>query len=164
MNDNFSHIEILQYIKGYLDSIAHLNSFCNDNKTYTVDLLDKVDNDIEATLREFHKVKNWSVKTENITENWRVVLQRELTPYFNQIIKDVLPAVINRQNFDNNIISLIDKFCDCLEKIVSINGQLLKVEIDWNSGEYEGFYECYENDYLFDLGDKILFLHFGSSD
>jgi len=61
---------------------------------------------------------------------------------------------------------LQNKFLDCLEQIVGRDPQLYRVEIDWHpkDKEFEGYYEGYCNDFLFDMDSHILFLHFGGSD
>ncbi len=58
---------------------------------------------------------------------------------------------------------LQEKFIESLEKIVGEKPKLHKVEVDWHSSD-EGWYELSYTDFLFDLNDKVLFLHFGASD
>lgn len=182
------HRDNLIYIKGFLDSISYLNTFDNDGKTYTVELLEKVNADYQDTIRKRLNVKNWLVKTDLIAGNWRDVLKKDLRPYFDQIIVEVIHRsnrqaliderghpkpganeLIEKVRLDNSFYIdhlLQEKFLDCLEKIVGNQPQLHRVEIDWHpiGKEYEGFYEGRCDDFLFDLGSHILFLHFGSSD
>ncbi len=180
--------DLLIYIKGFLDSLAYLNTFDNDGKTYIVELLEKVNNDYQDTLRKRFNVKNWIIYTEKVNEDWRIVLKKELRPYFDQIIVEVFSKTNKKLLYDERghyqtgaleIIEKIrtdrhfyidhllqEKFLDHIEKIVTKEPLLLRVEIDWQpkGKDYEGYYEGYCNDFLFDLGSNILFLHFGGSD
>ena len=180
-----NHIENLTYIKGFLDSISYINTFDNDGKSYTVELIEKVNNDFQDTLRKRFNVKKWEITAERITENWRNVLKTDLRPYFDQIIKEVYTKtnkqilfdengglkqnyqdLINKVRLDGNFYIdhlLIEKFLDRIEMIIGKQPQLYKVEVNWHISD-EGWYELYYNDFLFDLGNEILFLHFGGSD
>lgn len=60
---------------------------------------------------------------------------------------------------------LLDTFLSDIQKIIGDKFSFNKLKVNWDTPDgYEVWYECYESDYLFDLGDKILFLHFGGSD
>jgi hypothetical protein len=180
--------EDLIYLKGFLDSLAYMNTFTNDGKTYTVELLDKVNYNYQDTFRKRFNKKHWLVETQLINENWRQFLKDNLRPYFDQIIREVY-LKINKKDIYNEkghlkegVEESIDKirldidfhidhlyqekFLDSLEKIVGKTPLLYRVDIDTHpiDTEYEGYYESSWNDYLFDLDTKILFLHFGSSD
>jgi hypothetical protein len=181
MEENY---ENLIYIKGFLDSISYINTFDNDGKTYFVELIEKVNCDFQETLRKRFNVKHWEIKTE-FKYNWRSTLKSDLRPYFDQIIKEVYlktnvetlfdekgspkhnyQELIDNVRLDNKFYIdhlLIDKFLDKIETIVGKEPQLYKVEVNWHISD-EGWYELYCNDFLFDLGNKILFLHFGGSD
>jgi hypothetical protein len=183
-----NHRDNLIYIKGFLDSISYLNTFDNDGKTYSVEIIEKVNSDFQDTIRKRFNVKNWLITTEFITDNWRTVLKKDLRPYFDQIIVEVFSKtnrltlfderghykqgateLVEKVRLDNKFYIdhlLQEKFLDCLEQIVGNEPQLYRVDIDWQpiDKEYEGFFELYFNDFLFDLDNHILFLHFGGSD
>ncbi|WP_163410806.1 hypothetical protein [Flavobacterium ajazii] len=178
----------LNYIRGFIDSISYINTFHNDGKSYTVELIRKVNSDFQDTIRKHFNKNKWLVKTEPVVTNWRDVLKKELRHYFDQIIAETFIKTNRQILFDERghykqgaekLIEKIrldddfyidhllqDKFLDCLENIVGEQPRLYRVEIDWHpkEEEYEGYYEGYCNDFLFDLGNQILFLHFGGSD
>ncbi|MBO9731450.1 MAG: hypothetical protein J7623_22610 [Chitinophaga sp.] len=178
----------LIYLKGFLDSISYLNTFDNDGKTYAVGMIEKVNADFQDTLLAHFNKKNWLVTTTLITGNWREVLRKDLRPYFDQIIAEVFTKtnrttlfderghykqgakeLIEKVRLDNSFYVdhlLQQKFLDCLEQIVGSEPQLYRVEIDWQPSDkaFEGYYEGYCNDFLFDMGNQVLFLHFGGSD
>jgi hypothetical protein len=187
------HHETLIYINGFLDSISYINTFPNDGKTYKVAIIDKIDNEIQATLRDYFKVKNWIISTENIDNDWRNVLKKELRPYFEQIIEEVYKITNKGILYDENgrlrenAINLIDKvkqnsqfhidhvlmdkFFDCMEKIILPNSELIRVCVNpYPENEiYEGYYGGGHylggpNDYYFDLETEILFISFGTYD
>lgn len=72
------HKDSLIYIKGFLDSISYLNTFDNNEKTYTVELIEKLNLSFKDTLRKKNlMLKNGMVKTEFIKENWREILKKD---------------------------------------------------------------------------------------
>jgi hypothetical protein len=154
-----SSTEVVANINGYLESIAVLNSYADDCKTYYVVLLNKINKSYEETLRKHFNVKSWKVTSFKLIDDWRVILKTSLQNYFSQ-----------KQYLLNNTYGKLDilqeNLFKKLELVIANNYEFYSVKVDWNlpEGEYEGFYECYQNDYLFDLGNEILFLHFGSSD
>lgn len=171
----------LIYLKGFLDSLSYINTFTNDGKSYNIKLIEKEGVDYQSIFRKYFNKKSWEIKTEILNGNWRKILQNEIIPFFDQIIfeairnidknlsEDSLGIIINdiRKNIDFHIYHLLlDKFCDCVEEFLPLNPIFMRVEINWTpeNADYEGFYECYSRDFLFDLGDQILFLHFGISD
>ncbi len=179
----------LMYIKGFLDSLAYINTFTNDGKSYSVEFIEKFGNDYQSTFRNHYNKKYWEVETEKISGDWRLNLQNEIKPYFDQVMVETIryfskdeKETLDYQVFENLIESktqmmrkemnfhiyhlLLYKFCDCLEQFVSKDAELIRVIINWHPKDkpYEGWYEGSSSDFLFDLGNEILFLHFGGSD
>lgn len=180
-------IDRLSFLKGYLVAFATLNSFCNDGKTYTIQLLSKTNNNIADTLKEYYRVKNWIFTTEKIQGRWEDFLTNDIRQYFDQILievfqktspqefrdekgqyrNDIGPKIEKlRKNRDLNIDIVVGEFVQHLKNYVGDETELIKVEVNWHppDAQYEGFYECYANDYIFEIGDQYLYLHFGGSD
>jgi hypothetical protein len=124
-------------------------------------------------------LRDWTFQTELI-EDWRIILKTELRPYFDQIIFEVLAKAhkdLNKENgprkatVEEEIFRIRNSNCFYIDILIGIfiqnissilddrNYQIYKVKL-----EGKGWYEAYYNDYLFDLGDQILFIHFGGSD
>ncbi len=182
--NHFDHHHLI-YLKGFLDSISYINTFDNDGKSYLIEILEKVNDNFQDTIQKRFKVKNWKITTELVASDWKLFLKKESRPYFDQIIGEVFQKTNKdliydekghyRKNADQLIENvkqdsrfyidhlLQEKFIEALEKIVSENPVLYKVEVDWHISD-EGWYEMYYNDIIFDLDDHILFLHFGASD
>jgi hypothetical protein len=181
------NIDRLSFLKGYLLAFATLNSFCNDGKTYTIELLNKINNNITDTLKEYYKVKNWIFTTEKIGGQWQDFLAKDIRQYFDQILIEVFhktnPDEFRnekghykndiekkieqlRKDQDLNIDFVVGKFVQHLKTYVGTDSEIIKIEVNWHppNSEYEGFYECYSNDYIFEIEDKYLYLHFGGSD
>ena len=157
----------LIYLQGFLDSISYLNTFDNDGKTYRIELLKKVNNNYQDTLRKYFNVKHWMVSTELVTSDWKTVLKTESRRYFDQIIGEVFKKhnqhliydsrggfkedaneLIESVKHDNHFYVdhlLQEKFIESIEKIVGKDPKLYKVEIDWHSSN-EGWYELYYHD------------------
>jgi len=95
-----NHKDNLLYLEGFLDSISYINTFDNDGKTYTVELVEKVNSNFQDTIRKLHNVKNWIITTELIKDNWRETLKRDLRPYFDQIIVEVFKKTNQISLFD----------------------------------------------------------------
>ncbi len=146
----------LSYLNGFLEAIAQINSFENDGKTYYIKLLDKINDDIQATLRNHFEVKNWIIDYQLIDEDWKIIFERELLSYFNQI--NVEGSLYQSYNAS----TLLAFFIENIEDIIKTESKFYCIDINWRVNE--GWYENYANDYVFDLENKILFLHFGSSD
>jgi|GEM_PF-4486398 len=175
--------ELITEINIRLEIIAILNSFVNDGKTYYIALLDKEENDITLTLRKHFSVKSWTFDLKEISTDWNTLLKNELLGYFGQYILQAKEPYIKseyegKSNEDFADISkrliiesrtncefLLSTFLSNIKKIISDNFTFYKLKVNWNTQNgYESWYECYENDYLFDIGGQILFLHFGGSD
>jgi hypothetical protein len=171
--------ETITYLNGYLDAIASLNSFVNDGKTYYIKLLDKVNNHIQDTVRQHLNVKTWIINYEVIEEDWKIILKKELHSYFGQIfsnsylyiteglnknIQSQIQERINKVVISHNdtIDNLLLFFIHKIESLITTESIFKKVMVDWDNKE--GYYENYVNDYAFDMGDQLLFLHFGSVD
>lgn len=185
MSPTQTRAHTLSYLKGYLRACALLNTFVNDCKTYTIDILPKT-GDIQSVLRDFYKVKNWVVTTEDLGTEWRAQLEQELRPYFDQIVKEVFVMAKREELYEDgqlkegaeasvqamrghhflNVKRMVSVFLDELGKLVPEGSSLLKANVNWSppNAKYEGFYECYAHDFIFDLGGEYLYLHFGSSD
>jgi hypothetical protein len=170
-------------INAKLDIIAILNSDTNDGKSYYIALLEKEQNDITQTLRKHFGIYSWTFVLNEISSDWKLLLKDELLTYFGGFILRVKQPYINSEydgkpndEFDSiskkiileshsNCEYLLETFLIDVQKIVGEKFIFNKLKVNWDSPfGYEMFYECYENDYLFDLGEKILFLHFGGSD
>ncbi len=168
-----------------LDTIATINSFSNDGKTYYITLLDKEENDISQTLKKHFNVKNWTFDLTKPSAAWNAVLRDELIYFFGQYIWQAKSRFLENEANEKNKQGLLDdfiketilngrtcfeyllnNFIDDLGKIIGENYSFYKLQVNWTTdgGKYESWYELYENDYLFDLGEKVLFLHFGASD
>ena len=179
----------LMYIKGFLDSLAYINTFTNDGKSYDVEFIEKFGDDYQSTFRNHYNKKYWEVETEKIGGDWRLNLQNEIKPYFDQLMVETIrffskdeKEIFSHQEFESLIENktqmmrkemnfhiyhlLLDKFCDCLEQFIPKDAELIRVTIDWSpkNKPYEGYYEGSASDFLFDMGNEILFLHFGISD
>lgn len=188
MNKENRELELM-YIKGFLGSLAYINTFTNDGKSYSVEFIEKSGNDYQAIFRNHFNKKYWEVETEKISGDWRLNLQNEIKPYFDQLMVETIrffskdeKETLSYQAFESIIESktqmmrkemnfhiyhlLLDKVCDCLEQFISKDAELIKVTIDWNPKDkpYEGYFESESSDFIFDVGDKILYLHFGTSD
>lgn len=174
----------ISYLNGYLKGFELLNSLVNDGKTYFSEVLPK-ENNIQDTLSKYYNKKNWKfniVDTEST--QWENLLKEELKYYFSQIITDVyctfnLKGLRSSDLYDtretkekisqvdkyyeNNIEMVVSEFIFLVRGIVK-ESEFIKVYVDWHTDKYEGFYECYANDYIFDLGEQYLYLHFGGSD
>lgn len=174
----------ISYLRGYLKGFELINSFVNDGKTYLAEILPK-ENNIQDTLSRYYNTKNWTFHAVNTeSSQWESILRLELEPYFSQIISDVY-CTFNRKDlmsydlyfhsnveekvkrvkayYQNNIEMILSEFIFLVKSIVKDSG-FTKVEVECNTEEYEDFYECYANDYIFDLGNYYLYLHFGGSD
>ena len=175
--------ELITEINISLGTIAILNSFINDGKTYYIALLDKEENDITLTLRKHFNVKSWIFELKEISTDWNTLLKDELLWYFGQYILQAKTPYIkseyegkNNEEFigiskklilesQTNCEFLLNTFLSNIKKIIGDNFTFYKLKVNWSTQNgYEVFYECYENDYLFDIGGQILFLHFGGSD
>ncbi|WP_203970375.1 hypothetical protein [Capnocytophaga stomatis] len=166
-----------------LETIAIINSFTNDSKTYYIALLDKEENSITSTLRKHLNVSSWNFEITEILDDWKTVLKNELLDYFGQYILQAKAPYIRNEyesksndefdkigkkiilESDTSCEFLLDTFLSDIQKIIGDKFSFNKLKVNWDTpAGYEVWYECYENDYLFDLGEKILFLHFGGSD
>jgi hypothetical protein len=176
--------KIIETTNTRLQVIGEINSFCNDGKTYYIALLDKIENDPTLTLRKHFEVKNWTFDLKEMNRNYQEILKQELLGYFGQYllqakmpyIKDLYEgkkgeefAAINEKiilHHDTNCEYILDDFIDTVGQLVGDRYTFYRLQVNWHFTDerYEWFYECYENDYLFDLGDQFLFLHFGGSD
>jgi hypothetical protein len=175
--------EFITAINIKLETIALINSFIDDGKTYYIALLDKEENDITISLRKHFNVESWTFKTDEVLEDWKIVLKKELLGYFGQYLLDAKQPYIKseyegKRNDEideigrkiilesrTNCEFLLDTFLLDIQKIIGDNYIFYKLKVNWSTPNgWEMWYECYENDYLFDLGNKILFLHFGGSD
>ncbi len=147
--------EIVIFINGFLNSIACLNSYSDDGKTYYIALLEKLNNSYQDTIRKHLNVTQWNTNTKKLYENWKVLLKKDLFDYFNQ----------NKTLTLDSLEKLYENLFEKLEKLILYPCEFYKVDVDWTLNDIDkSFYECYQNDYLFDLGNQILFLHFGSTD
>ncbi|RAW00751.1 hypothetical protein [Pseudochryseolinea flava] len=175
--------EFIAEINIRLETLAILNSFIDDGKTYYIALLNKEENDITLTLRKHFNVKRWTFDLKENPTDWNVVLKDELLSYFGQYILQAKQPYIKNEyegkrndEFDDisrriilesqtNCEFLLDTFLISIKKIIGDRYIFYKMKVNWNTPKgYEVWYECYENDYLFDLGEQVLFLHFGGSD
>ncbi|CEN35336.1 hypothetical protein CCYN49044_320001 [Capnocytophaga cynodegmi] len=166
-----------------LETIAIINSFTNDSKTYYIALLDKEENSITSTLRKNFNASSWTFEIREVLDDWKTVLKNELLGYFGQYILQAKAHYIRNEyegksndefdkigkkiilESDTSCEFLLDTFLSDIQKIIGDKFLFNKLKVNWDTPDgYEVWYECYENDYLFDLGDKILFLHFGGSD
>lgn len=166
-----------------LETIAIINSFINDSKTYYIALLDKEENSITLTLRKCFNVSSWNFEIREVLDDWKTVLKNELLGYFGQYILQAKAPYIRNEyesksndefdkigkkiilESDTSCEFLLDTFLSDIQKIIGDKFLFNKLKVNWDTPDgYEVWYECYENDYLFDLGEKILFLHFGGSD
>lgn len=166
-----------------LETIATINSFIDDGKTYYITLLKKEENDITLTLRKHFNVKSWTFTMNEVSTDWKALLKDELLSYFGQYIlqakqphikseyegkrNDEFAEIGKRLILESrtNCEFLLDSFLLDIKKIIGDNFSFNKLKVNWDTPNgYEMWYECYESDYLFDLGEKILFLHFGGSD
>ncbi|WP_156120734.1 hypothetical protein [Capnocytophaga cynodegmi] len=166
-----------------LETIAIINSFTNDSKTYYIALLDKEENSITSTLRKNFNASSWTFEIREVLDDWKTVLKNELLGYFGQYILQAKAPYIRNEyegksndefdkigkkiilESDTSCEFLLDTFLSDIQKIIGDKFLFNKLKVNWDTPDgYEVWYECYENDYLFDLGDKILFLHFGGSD
>lgn len=182
-NTKMADEKFITEINTRLDTIAIINSFINDGKTYYIALLKKEENDITLTLRKHFKVNTWTFNTSEISADWKALLKDELLPYFGQYILHAKQPYIKSEyegkrndefdqvskriilESDTNCEFLLDSFLLDIQKIIGDRFSFNRLKVNWDTPNgYEVFYECYENDYLFDLGEKILFLHFGGSD
>lgn len=165
-----------------LETIATINSFTNHDKTYYIALIDKIDNDITSALLQHFDVKTWTFDVEEIASDWKLMLKDELLMYFSDYIttpmypyfkseydgksKDeqdrIKKAIILRHS---NAEFLLDTFISDIEAIIGTNYSFNRLKVNWSTPTgWELWYECFEQDYLVDLGEKILFIHFGESD
>ena len=176
-------LELIKNINLTLDTIAIINSFVNDGKTYYISLLNKIDEDIEKTLRNHFNVKNWTFDLNSDDQNWKEIFNKELLFYFGQYILQAKSPYLSKEyeglrneqfegknreiilRSETNVEILLSLFISRIEMLVGSKYEFFKLKVNWDSSSgYEYFYECYENDYLFDLGSEVLFLHFGASD
>ncbi len=166
-----------------LGTIAAINSFVNQDKTYYIALLRKEENDIAKTLRKHFNVQSWTFSMEEITTEWKILMKDELLWYFGHYILEAkrphLSAEYEGKTYDEfseinkkiilqsrtNCAHILDTFLLDIEQIIGEHFSFNKLKVHWSTGEgCEQWYECFENDYLFDLGEEILFIHFGESD
>ncbi|MBK7882780.1 MAG: hypothetical protein IPJ81_02300 [Chitinophagaceae bacterium] len=159
--------EKLAYLNGYLQSIAIINSFISEVKTYSVKLLDKANNDIPETLCKYLE-GNYTIDLEIIQERWQNILHKELAgSWFSQFISKAYTngnaIIYSESNYNPEycISWLVSTFINHLEELIDQDFKFIKVKI--NSVE-KIFAEHYESNYIFDLGDQILFLHLGSEE
>lgn len=175
--------QFIEEINTRLNIIAQINSFVNDGKNYYISSLGKEYNDISKTLQKHFNVHSWTFDLKAVATDWRETLKHELIWYFGQYILQAKQSFIQNEyrqkegedlnNFHKRIILdsgtncefILDSFINDINKIVKGNFTFYKLKVNWETPKgYEAWYECYENDYLFDLGEQILFLHFGGSD
>lgn len=149
----------ISYLEGYLNVVTTLNTFCNDGKDYSIHLLNK-DIDINTSLQHFYQVKGSHFISESIVGNWTEILIEELRPYFCQMLTEKGMNCISE--FKDNIETILKKFVLRLKELVG-NSELYKINIEWDV-QQDGYFENYNNDYIFDLNDKCLYLHLGGSD
>ena len=163
-------MELSNKINSFLETIAIVNSFIDDTKTYKISVIDKVNNDFTETLRTHFKVEKWTFEISEIKEGWKTRLKKDVTPYFGQYVLQTKEQFTENEaelilNNHNNVKRLLVLFINDLEQLVKNNSKFYTVEVHWvNPYDYEGWYETSHNDYLFDLGEQIVFLHFGTSD
>jgi hypothetical protein len=91
--------ETLLKLNSYLEAIAAVNSFTNDGKTYCIELLDKINNNVQDTLRNHFDVKLWTITTTPVEENWKDVFNKELHGYFFQYVGEMI-VQSDRQKYD----------------------------------------------------------------
>lgn len=175
--------KLIAEINTRLETIATINSFINDGKTYYIAFLEKEENDITATLRKHFQVESWTFSVDEVSADWKTLLKEELLSYFGQYLLQAKQPHIQceyegKRNEEfagigkriilesrTNCEFLLDTFLLDVEKLIGDRFSFNTLKVHWNSPNgYETWYECYENDYLFDLGKHVLFLHFGGSD
>ena len=181
--DKEKRIELINKINISLETIAIINSFIDDGKTYYISLFEKVNDNFQDSLRKHFDIKTWTFDLTRINSDWKIVLKDELLFYFGQyIIQAKIPYI--RREYEGltkdlsdkknkelilesrtNAEFLLTKTIDQIGNLVNTDSVFYKVHVNWDSPDgYERWYECYENDYIFDLGNELLFLHFGGSD
>lgn len=178
----------LSYLQGYLHALAIMNSFVDRGKTYTVDLLSKVNDNVQDSLRNYYGVKYWGITEKPIGRNWHEPFRVLVQPFFEEILQEAFvlakPEAIRdgkgryRTDIARNAIQefvanrnfntqyLMQELISRIEGITGPGAQLVHVEVTDSVPEvpYESFYECYAQDFVFDLGKEYLYLHFGVSD
>lgn len=166
-----------------LGTIAAINSFVNHDKTYYIAYLRKEENDVVKTLRKHFNVQSWTFSLEEVKTDWKPILKNELLWYFGHYLLHAMGPQISAEyagktvdEFDEinrkiilqsrtNCEHILDTFLSDIDRIVGERFAFYKLKVHWSTSEgWEQWYECFENDYVFDLGEEILFLHFGESD
>ncbi len=163
------------YLQGYLRALAVMNTHIDHNKTYTLDVLKKVNHNIQDTLRAHWGVKHWVFEAQVIDVDWKAHLSASVRPFFTEVIHQAISmadpvspekTIAQFEQFYFRDQYVVDHLTGILEKIVGSEAQLMQIEVNWNVADqpYEGFYECYAVDFVFDLGKFYLYLHLGNCD
>jgi hypothetical protein len=147
----------IKEINAMLKAIEVINSFTNDGKTYKIALLNKINDNFADTFRDYFNEKRWGFSFTQ-KNDWQSILKRELVSYFGQYILYSTENVKITNEY--NVEYLLNLFIEKIENLLPANYTFHTMKVHWSGA----FYECYENDYLFDLKENVLFLHFGSSD
>ena len=76
--------------------------------------------------------------------------------------KQITKTIILRYS---NAEYLLGTFIEDIEALIGTNYTFNRLKVNWSTPTgWERWYECFEQDYLIDFGEKILFIHFGESD